>query len=74
MRTIPGFPRKQEDGSIEYTITSSGKAYIVSENSINENVVDEPITAQDFDKIYGIEMDLKTVKSSPIYKKGLEKK
>ena len=72
--TIPGFPRKQDDGSIEYVITSSGKSYVVKDYPNFENEVPEPITDEYFDEIYGIDLNDKTVKSSPIYKKGLERK
>lgn len=72
--TIPGYPTEQEDGSIEYIISSSGKSYIVSKESISEKVVEAPIFAKNFDEIYGVDLNGESVNTSPIYKKGLETK
>ena len=72
--TIPVFPTKQEDGSTEYIISSSGKSYTVSDNLSSEAVIEAPIVAEDFDEIYGVDLDDEAVKTSPIYKKGLETK
>ena len=76
--TIPGFPEKQEDGSIRYYINSQGYYYTVigtsdKKESVAESIEKDPIVAKDFVKMKGVTLDNKIVTKSPVYGEKLDK-
>lgn len=66
--TIPGYPEKQEDGSIKYYITSYGAGYVLNKS------LKKPISADDFTELYGIDKDGEEITQSSIYVSKLKKK
>lgn len=75
--TFPGFEEKQEDGSLKFYITAQGHYYTVIKKSDKTESLEErneanPITAEDFKKIYGVDKNYNVVTESKIYKENLE--